>query len=125
MHNNKKKPRAAHGGARTHAGRPKKQDAHLYTTISCVLRTETVEKLRAGADSRLFGPYLQWILDRTYLPSHEEYMAAMERKPLPIILRKRRVPAIVSVGSRQPKPRPIPEEMADFAKDYVAEMSRS
>jgi hypothetical protein len=57
-------------------GRPEKMDKDLYGTITCVLRKDTIEQLRAGSKSRFIGEYLQAHLDRHPLPTHEQYLAS-------------------------------------------------
>jgi hypothetical protein len=86
----------AHGGARPNAGRKPKDDADNYTQVTCVLRNDTLEKLREGANSKFFGAYLQCHLDRFPLPSHEEYLAIRDNVPLYKLIKRRKVPVIIS-----------------------------
>jgi hypothetical protein len=59
-----------------HGGRPEKLDKQLYGQITCVLRKETIQQLKAGAKSRFIGEYLQSHLDRYPLPTHEQYVSS-------------------------------------------------
>lgn len=71
--------------------------------ITCVLRRDTVEKLRAGAGGKhkFFGSFLQFHLDRFPLPTHQEYLAMKQRTPVLVSSRKGKVPVIFGgrVGS--------------------------
>lgn len=55
-------------------GRPVKADKHLFAQVTCVLRRETINQLRALSKSkRFFGETLQDHLDRYPLPTRQEY----------------------------------------------------
>jgi hypothetical protein len=55
-------------------GRPIKPDKHLFAQVTCVLRRETINQLRALSKSRrFFGEVLQDHLDRYPLPTRQEY----------------------------------------------------
>lgn len=99
------------GGARPGSGRPTKEDKSNWGQITCVLRKDTIEKLRAGAapkegvPGKHFGDFLQFHLDRYPLPTREEYLAIRENKPLyvevqPFRAKRRKVPLIISAGAR-------------------------
>lgn len=71
------------GGARPNSGRPKRDDK-TWGQITCVLRKDTIAKLRAGCGgaSKHFGPFLQDHLDRHPLPDRETYEFWKKRKEL-------------------------------------------
>jgi hypothetical protein len=113
--------REGHGGARPHAGRPPKENKADFVTVCCVLRRDTVDQLRNHGRRRLFGPYLQWVLDRYPLPTEEEYQAARANKALVVQLpNRRRVPMIISAGEPTHKKRPLKPEMERFLAAYDA-----
>lgn len=118
----KTKTKPSHGGARERAGRPPKEDPENWVTISCVLRKDTVEILRDHGRRRLFGPFLQWVLDRHPLPSDAEYRAALLNKPLMGIElpARRRIPVVISAGTRQKKKRKLSPETEKFLAAYDA-----
>jgi hypothetical protein len=73
------KIRGRHGGPRPNSGRKPKPDKANWAQVTCFLRRDTIERLRASAtppDAPLdpntgkvklrerFGKYLQWHLDR-------------------------------------------------------------
>jgi hypothetical protein len=62
------------GGHRPRAGRPFKLDKDLWGQVTCVLRRDTIEMLKAGAASNRFGEFLQEHLDRYPPPTREEYL---------------------------------------------------
>src|SRR5258707_9910731 len=68
------KPSAGRGGTRPGSGRPPKADKDLWVEANVRLRRDTVERLREGAGSKLFGKFLQEHLDRNPPPSREEYL---------------------------------------------------
>lgn len=57
-----------------HRGRPFKEDKDEWTQVTCMLRIETLERLRAGAGSLRFGNFLQDHLDRHPPPTREQYL---------------------------------------------------
>jgi AraC-like DNA-binding protein len=72
------KPKTAptHGGARTHAGRPPKQDRVNWGRVTCILRKDTIDRLREASDNgRFFGELLQFHLDRFPLPNRAQYLS--------------------------------------------------
>lgn len=77
MKNNKKK---GWGGHRPRAGRPFKIDKDQWGQVTCILRHDTIEMLRSGADSNRFGEFLQEHLDRYPPPTREEYLKLQEGK---------------------------------------------
>lgn len=66
------------GGHRPRAGRPFKVDKDQWGQVTCVLRHDTIEMLRAGAASNRFGEFLQEHLDRYPPPTREEYLALQQ-----------------------------------------------
>lgn len=67
------------GGQRTNAGRPQKLDKHLWGQVTCVLRHDTIARLREGSGSLRFGEFLQHHLDRYPVPSREQYLRIQRR----------------------------------------------
>jgi hypothetical protein len=72
------------GGARPNSGRPPKDPnwADNWGQITCVLRKDTIEKLRQGAGGkndgkRFYGKFLQHHLDKFPLPTRQAYMEEM------------------------------------------------
>lgn len=90
------------GGRRPNSGRPLKAQKEKWGQITCVLRLDTIDKLRSGARSKRFGEYLQYHLDRYPLPSWNEYQALLKRQPLITEIRRRRVPVILTTGGPEP-----------------------
>jgi hypothetical protein len=65
------KLRGPHGGPRPGSGRPPKPDRDKWGQVTCVLRHDTIERLRRSATppeakelTKYFGEYLQWHLDQ-------------------------------------------------------------
>ena len=81
------------GGARSGSGRPRKLDKDKWGQITCVLRHDTIARLKAGAESRFFGDFLQHHLDRYPLPTRAQYLA----------IRKDRLPAAWQFYGKYPK----------------------
>jgi hypothetical protein len=81
--NNHRRPGS--GGARSNAGRPVKKDKTLWGKVTCVLRLDTIAKLKAGVGRKSanpqFGEYLQYCLDRHPFPSHEQFVAWKRGEP--------------------------------------------
>jgi hypothetical protein len=72
----KRKTTPTHGGARTHAGRPPKLDRENWGRVTCILRKDTIDRLREGSDNgRFFGEFLQFHLDRFPLPTRTQYLS--------------------------------------------------
>ncbi|HET9363945.1 MAG TPA: hypothetical protein VFP71_03060 [Candidatus Angelobacter sp.] len=88
-----------HGGLRRGSGRPAKSDKSQWGQITCVLKKETIEALKAGAKSKHFGEFLQFHLDRYPPPSREIYLALLNREPIIMKVRGRRTPVLMSSGS--------------------------
>lgn len=86
------------GGWRPGSGRRYKADKADWGQITCVLRLKTIQQLKAGADSKHFGDFLQHHLDLYPLPSREEYLAMLNR--IELVIKKRRVPVLVATGAR-------------------------
>lgn len=84
------------GGARIGSGRPRKVNPEDFVQITCVLRKDTVERLRegAGGKQKFFGHFLQFHLDRFPIPTHEEYLAMREGKQLMKLIKRRHVPVV-------------------------------
>jgi hypothetical protein len=66
-----KKLRGPHGGPRPGSGRPPKPDRDKWGQVTCVLRYDTIDRLRRSATppdakelTKYFGEYLQWHLDQ-------------------------------------------------------------
>jgi hypothetical protein len=94
-----------HGGAREGSGRPRKENPDDYVQITCVLRKDTVEKLRAGAGGghKFFGGFLQWTLDRYPIATHDEYLAMRDSKPVYTVGPRRRKIPVVFAGRVRPR----------------------
>jgi hypothetical protein len=73
-------PRRKRGGARPNSGRPPKVDKDKWVEANVRLRRDTVERLREGAGSPLFGKFLQEHLDRHPVPTREEYLRLQTRR---------------------------------------------
>ena len=102
------------GGRRSNAGRPRKADRDNYVAITCVLRKDTVQQLRAGAGGphRYFGRFLQWHLDRHPIPDHAEYKALQEHQPVYRLVKHKKVPVIIGrvrKAAVRPKLSPVRE----------------
>jgi hypothetical protein len=112
--NNHRRPGS--GGARSNAGRPVKKDKTLWGKVTCVLRLDTIAKLKAGVGRKSanpqFGEYLQYCLDRHPLPSHEQFVAYKEGHAFETfaIIHGERYPVIYgnSTGTITKQGRPIP-----------------
>lgn len=127
MPTNTKKRR---GGPRPNSGRPPKPNKEDYIQVTCVLRKDTVEKLKAGAGGKekFFGAFLQFHLDRFPVPSHEEYLAMKDGKPHFELIKRRRTPVIfggnVAAARRPPKPsKPVDPAMKKFLQEISAGVS--
>jgi hypothetical protein len=77
--------KGTHGGPRPNSGRPLKLDKQDWAQVSCFLRRDTIEKLRASATPpgapklrERFGKYLQWHLDRYPPLSYELWQLELE-----------------------------------------------
>jgi hypothetical protein len=77
------KKKSTRGGARPNSGRPRK-DPLVWGQITCVLRRDTIEKLKAGCGgaSKHFGQFLQDHLDEYPLPSRDLYLHKQEIKAI-------------------------------------------
>jgi hypothetical protein len=118
MKNNRK---STHGGARRNSGRPPKQDKAGWGQVTCVLRNDTIARMRAGAGSRFFGAYLQDHLDRYPPPDYDTYHALLSNKPLEVKIKRRKVAMIVAAGAanrvKRP-PKPLSPKLASFLERY-------
>jgi hypothetical protein len=121
----KLRTRYGHGGAREGSGRPKKseKDKEIFGQITCVLRRDTIAKLRAGSGSRFFGEYLQLHLDRFPPPDRETYLALIHHQPIMVRIKRKKAPVIVSAGAanrvKRP-PKPLSPELQAFKARYDA-----
>jgi hypothetical protein len=98
-----------HGGARPGSGRPAKPDPENWIQVTCVLRKDTVQKLRegAGGKQKFFGSFLQFHLDRFPLPTHEEYEAMRQNQPHFRLIKRRKIPVVFAgdlKAAREAKP---------------------
>ena len=92
-------PQLARGGFRPGSGRKPRTDKTHWGQITCILKKDTIEALRAGAASKHFGEFLQFHLDRYPLPRREIYLALLRRQPITVrISRRRKVPVLISMG---------------------------
>jgi hypothetical protein len=102
-----------HGGKRTNSGRPKKLNPDDYVQVTCVLRKDTVEKLRAGAGGKqkFFGHFLQFHLDRFPIPTHAEYLAMRDGIPFERMLgpKRKKTPVIFGGNLRQARRPRVPK----------------
>lgn len=87
------------GGSRPGSGRPVKMDKDQWGKITCVLRKDTIEKLKSGAASKHFGDFLQWHLDRYPLPKREVYLALLNREPVTMRIKGKPAKVLMSTGS--------------------------
>lgn len=72
-----KHARIEHGGPRPGAGRKRYSEERKaqWGRITVVLKHDTIKALKAGADSRFVGEFLQHCLDLHPPPSREQYLA--------------------------------------------------
>lgn len=80
-------------------GRPPKLNKAEFGQITCVLRLDTIQRLKAGADSKHFGEFLQHHLDRYPPPSREQYLAMTQNVPYYTVVKRRKVPVIMASGT--------------------------
>ena len=106
---------------RTVRGRPEKLDKDKWVQVTCVIRRDTVERLREGADSKHFGEYLQKHLDRYPPPTREEYLSMTEHKDFYTDWKGKKV-ATIYIPPRRPKP--ILTEEEKRAKKEAARKKR-
>lgn len=116
-----------HGGARPGSGRPAKPDPENWVQVTCVLRKDTVQKLRegAGGKQKFFGGFLQFHLDRFPLPTHEEYEAMRQGKPYFRLIKRRKVPVVFAGNIKAARlAKPVkPRHDATTAK-FLAELAQ-
>jgi len=116
-----------HGGARAGSGRPAKEHPEDYVQVTCVLRKDTVQKLRegAGGKQKFFGAFLQFHLDRFPLPTHEEYESMRDGKTYFKLIKRRKVPVVFAGNLRAArKAKPVkPRHDASTAK-FLAELAQ-
>jgi hypothetical protein len=90
------KLRGPHGGPRPGSGRPPKPDRDKWGQVTCVLRHDTIDRLREAATppdaplTKYFGEYLQWHLDQ-YPPldwaTWQAFLAVAPRRVTQAIVR--------------------------------------
>lgn len=119
----KKNSKPQHGGFRVGSGRrpgPPPPPSDLIK-VTCMLRKDTVQKLREGAGGRFFGEFLQTHLDRFPVPDRATYLALKNRQPLVLKIKGRKTPVIVAAGAANRVKRP-PKPMSEFEKAYQEQM---
>lgn len=99
-------------------GRPPKLDKDQWGQITVVLRHETIERLRAAADSKHFGNVLQDHLDRHPVPSREQYLALVEGKSLWTMgkYKGRKIPVLYARPGLSKEAKRLAREQARLAK---------
>ena len=115
------------GGPRPGSGRPLKVNKPDWGQITCILKKDTIEALKAGAASKHFGEYLQAHLDRYPPPSREIYLALMKHEPVVMRVRGRKAPVLISSGSygsvripRKPRAKRRPLSAKEYEEAIVA-----
>ena len=97
----------------TRLGRPPKADKDEWLQVTCVLRKDTVEALRVGADSKHFGEFLQHHLNRYPPPNREAYLSLTQGVPYyTMVKRRKRVPTLMAAGSLSREARKLAKERA-------------
>lgn len=107
----KKNSRYSHPGV---SGRPEKPDKNLFMQVCCVLRKDTVARLRAGAGGtgRHFGEFLQSILDRRGIPTREQYLAQTMGVPYYTLVKRKKVPTIMAAAGQSKEAKKLERERA-------------
>jgi hypothetical protein len=72
--------------------------------------------LRAGANSKHFGDFLQSHLDRYPPPTREQYLALTDHQPMWTLVKRKKVPTIVAAGSLSKEAKRLARERARRAK---------
>lgn len=94
-------------------GRPPKLNKDQWGQITCVLRHDTIERLREGADSKHFGEYLQAHLDRYPPPTREQYLALSEGTSYwTQVKRGKKMPTLMAAGSLSKEAKKLAKERA-------------
>jgi hypothetical protein len=96
----------------THHGRPPKPDKAHFGQITCVLRHDTIERLRAGSGSKHFGEFLQAHLDRYPPPTRTQYLAMIQRTEYYTLVKRKKVPTLIAAGSLSREAKRLAKERA-------------
>ena len=92
-------------------GRPQKIDKDLYGQVTCVLRLDTIERLKDGADSKHFGEYLQHHLDRYPPPSRAQYLALTQgQTQYYTMFKRKRIPVLMAAGGLSKEAKKLAKE---------------
>lgn len=75
-------------------GRPPKLNKEQYGQVTCVLRLDTIERLKEGAGSKHFGEFLQEHLDRCPPPTREQYLSLSTGIPYYTTIKRKKVPTL-------------------------------
>lgn len=97
-------------------GRPPKVNKDLWGQITCVLRKDTIERLKEGAGSKHFGEYLQHHLDRYPVPNREQYLSMVQNVPYYTLVKRRKVPTLMAAGSLSREARKLQKERARWER---------
>jgi hypothetical protein len=77
------------------------------------MRIDTIERLRAGADSKHFGEFLQAHLDRYPPPTREQYLALEEETSyFTMVKRGKKIPVLMAAGSLSKEAKKLARERA-------------
>jgi hypothetical protein len=98
--------------ARPLKGRPLKLNKDQWSQVTCVMRRDMIERLRAGAASKHFGEFLQAHLDRYPPPTREEFLALSKETNYFMLVKRKKVPVIISAGSRSKEAKRLARERA-------------
>lgn len=93
-------------------GRPPKVNKDLWGQITCVLRKDTIQRLREGADSVHFGEFLQHHLDRYPVPNREQFLSMTQNVPYYTLVKRKKVPTLMAAGSLSREARKLQKERA-------------
>ena len=93
-------------------GRPPKVDKARFGQITCVLRLDTIQRLKDGADSKHFGEYLQAHLDRYPPPTREEYLSLTEHRDYYTLVKRKKVPTIFAAPGLSKEAKRLAREQA-------------
>lgn len=94
-------------------GRPPKLNKDEFGQITCVLRHDTIERLKAGADSKHFGEYLQHHLDRYPPPTREQYLALTQgTNYYTVVKRGKKIPVLMAAGGLSKEAKKLAKERA-------------
>lgn len=93
-------------------GRPPKLNKSEFGQITCVLRLDTIERLKAGAGSKHFGEFLQAWLDRHPPPTREQYLSLTNRVPYWTTVKRKKVPTIYATSGPSKEAKKLAREQA-------------